>query len=159
MAGVVVTFEHETTTGTGTDILMEIIPADNHYARLLELSLMLGGVVVTDAPIRFRFVKLSTVQTGGTGITGTVTTPHDASVLGTPYVVQTTAKQNDGSAEVISDVIKNWRIHPQGSLIYPVPQHDQIILSPTGSTANSYAIQVFGTATSVAVSITVVVEE
>lgn len=87
--------------------------ASNHRAVLKEAGISFQGVAATDPPILVELVRCSTDGTG-TAVTPAKKDPSHNETL------QTTAAKNFTVEPTVTDIVRQWYIHAQSGVVYPL---------------------------------------
>lgn len=95
--------------------ILSIINAANALIRLTEASVSFDGISSTAEPVTVE-ICFSTEAGAGTATSHTI-----VQTRGATRTVQATAKRNFTAEPSVLTVIRQWLIHPQTGMTYPLP--------------------------------------
>ena len=135
----------EVATGTGTKTLIQLLAGTNHEIKITEISVTFRGIDNLQKPIRVQLVK----QTDA----GTMSAATEVKVERTNSATLDTSATITATGEpTTSDVLRDWLVHPQGGVIYPVPDPEKFTV-PGGERLGLRTINSGGTDTNCCASI------
>lgn len=108
-------------TGTSAKTLIQLVAAANHAIKITEIGCSFAGITNTDAPILVELLR----QTDAGTMTSLTPKKADDSIADT---LDTTAQHTATAEPTGSDVIRDWRVHPQTGLVEQISDMAPIIV-------------------------------
>ncbi|MCC6673357.1 MAG: hypothetical protein IT458_20025 [Planctomycetes bacterium] len=112
----------EVASGTSTKTLVQVVAPSNRGVRITEFAISFKGTDNLAAPIRVELLRQTTAGTAS-ALTPRKVSRHDSNTI------QTTAQQTFTAEPTADEVVRSFLIHPQGGLVYTVPDPAQFTVA------------------------------